>query len=488
MAGDIASFSNVSVEEALDALRSGLTGEFEPLKRLGGAFNVSLLEAKALTEGLLDQDGVFSNRERTLAFQAALFDQFSDAVGDAGNTQDTAAGKSRVLAGQLDNLETKLGEAIVPLKQLGLELAIGLVEGLNAVGEALGRVNTQELIPIRNTFEEVDEATGVTTAQLLMLSSALQVSEEQAVPFAQAMNAINAGMDYADGIFKLVTQGLYNEAAASSVAETATFDLATAIGAANSELGLAQLATTDYSTVTKSATVLTEELRSAFVDMGQSMLTEMPKLKAAFAESDANIRESSNLITSLFGGSGPARQAIKAFWAQNAQDLKNARYFLNPQTVNAELRKIRQGLKDWKAFRAKAQREGNQKAVELANQHIAKLKLLRYGYKQTAQAWWSTLSKETRAQLTRYKNMVLARIYAIRDALKLIMLKAGFSVNVNTSTSSASTRSASAGTTVVVNNYGDPVAMEQSVMSAISRATHDNGGMRLSPYNRPIRG
>jgi hypothetical protein len=53
LAGDLASFNNVDPAEALDALRSGLTGETEPLKRFGVNINQAALNAKALSLGLV---------------------------------------------------------------------------------------------------------------------------------------------------------------------------------------------------------------------------------------------------------------------------------------------------------------------------------------------------------------------------------------------------------------------------------------------------
>lgn len=54
LAADLASFNNANPEEVLTALRSGLSGETEPLKRFGVNLNMARIEAKALEMGLLD--------------------------------------------------------------------------------------------------------------------------------------------------------------------------------------------------------------------------------------------------------------------------------------------------------------------------------------------------------------------------------------------------------------------------------------------------
>lgn len=52
LAGDLASFNNVPVGDALEALRSGLTGEAEPLRRFGVSISQTRVEAEALRLGL----------------------------------------------------------------------------------------------------------------------------------------------------------------------------------------------------------------------------------------------------------------------------------------------------------------------------------------------------------------------------------------------------------------------------------------------------
>ena len=54
LASDLASFNNTDPTTALDALRAGLTGETEPLKRFGVNLNAATISAKALELGLVE--------------------------------------------------------------------------------------------------------------------------------------------------------------------------------------------------------------------------------------------------------------------------------------------------------------------------------------------------------------------------------------------------------------------------------------------------
>ena len=53
LAGDLSSLHDVSVETALTALRAGLIGEAEPLRKLGILLDAATIKSKALTMGLV---------------------------------------------------------------------------------------------------------------------------------------------------------------------------------------------------------------------------------------------------------------------------------------------------------------------------------------------------------------------------------------------------------------------------------------------------
>lgn len=111
---DLASFFNTTDDEALTALRAGLIGESEPLRR----FNVFLSEARvaqeALAQGinktskeLTDQDKIF------LRYQIILKDTVT-AQGDAVRTSDSLANQQKRLSANLENLGDTIGEILVP--------------------------------------------------------------------------------------------------------------------------------------------------------------------------------------------------------------------------------------------------------------------------------------------------------------------------------------------------------------------------------------
>lgn len=115
LAADLASFNNISVEEAAAKLQSGLAGETEPLKQLGVFFNAAAVEAKALELGLVGANGEISDQNKILARNALIFEQTTDAQGDFARTSGGLANKQRILSARFKNLQAQLGQKLLPV-------------------------------------------------------------------------------------------------------------------------------------------------------------------------------------------------------------------------------------------------------------------------------------------------------------------------------------------------------------------------------------
>jgi phage-related protein len=114
LASDLASFNNTSVDDALLALRSGLTGETEPLKRFGVNLNEATLKQKAMEMGLYDGKGALDAGAKAQASFALIMEQTTTAQGDFARTSDGLANKQRILGAQFDNVKAQLGSALLP--------------------------------------------------------------------------------------------------------------------------------------------------------------------------------------------------------------------------------------------------------------------------------------------------------------------------------------------------------------------------------------
>lgn len=171
LAGDLASFNNTDPAVALDALRSGLLGETEPLKAFGVNMNEATLQAKALALGLSDGKEPLDSNAKAQAAYALIMEQTSLAQGDFARTSGGLANQQRILAAQFLDVKANVGGLLAPLSAVFLQMITGtvipavlrLTENLPALGDAVGRVGEVFGIGFVDGAQSVNEATeGVT--------------------------------------------------------------------------------------------------------------------------------------------------------------------------------------------------------------------------------------------------------------------------------------------------------------------------------------
>lgn len=114
LAGDLASFNNVPVADALLAIRSGLSGEAEPLKRFGIAINDVRLKQEALALKLYDGKGQLSVLAKSQAAYALILKDSTLAQGDYSRTSDGVANMQRTLTATFQDISAELGTALLP--------------------------------------------------------------------------------------------------------------------------------------------------------------------------------------------------------------------------------------------------------------------------------------------------------------------------------------------------------------------------------------
>ena len=137
LAGDMASFYNLDPSEAFEKLRSGISGETEPLKQLGINMSVVNLEAFAMSEGITK-----AYQEMTQAEQATLRYQYimsatADAQGDFANTSDSLANQQRILQLEIQTLAAEIGQDLMPIAEEIISVARDGVEWVRENKDAL---------------------------------------------------------------------------------------------------------------------------------------------------------------------------------------------------------------------------------------------------------------------------------------------------------------------------------------------------------------
>ncbi len=115
LAGDMSSLHNVEVEEALVALRAGLIGEAEPLRRFGILLDAATIKTKALETGLIKSTKeAVTPAIKSQAAYALILEKGAVAMGDFNRTSDSAVNQQKKLAGAWDDIQIQIGTALLP--------------------------------------------------------------------------------------------------------------------------------------------------------------------------------------------------------------------------------------------------------------------------------------------------------------------------------------------------------------------------------------
>lgn len=136
---DLAAMFGGTTAEAVAALSSALKGEMDPIEKYGISLNDAALKAEAAALGLDVMGGTLSTSQRAMAVMSLVTKQGADAVGAFARESETAAGRSERAAAQFENLQTAIGEQLLPVWS-GLMEFVGetAIPGMEAVGDVVG--------------------------------------------------------------------------------------------------------------------------------------------------------------------------------------------------------------------------------------------------------------------------------------------------------------------------------------------------------------
>ena len=136
LAGDMASFYNLDADVAFQKIRSGISGETEPLKQLGINLSEANLEEFRLAQGLQVAYKNMDQQSKALLRYNYLLSVTSDAQGDFARTSDSWANQLRVLKLQFDSIKSTLGAGFInlltPILQVINKLLVGVAKLANA--------------------------------------------------------------------------------------------------------------------------------------------------------------------------------------------------------------------------------------------------------------------------------------------------------------------------------------------------------------------
>ena len=182
---DISSFFNISIEDAMQKLQSGISGELEPLRRLGYDLSQARLEQTALNLGIKESVANMTQAEKAELRYYAIMTQVTTAQGDMARTLEAPANQLRILQAQVTQAARAIGNIFIPALNAILPYAIAVVQVIREIANALANLAGFKLT-------EVDYS-GVNSAAVG--AGALADNLDDAAGAAKKLKQYTAGFD-----------------------------------------------------------------------------------------------------------------------------------------------------------------------------------------------------------------------------------------------------------------------------------------------------
>lgn len=134
---DLASFYNIDFESAMQKVQSGISGELEPLRRLGYDLSVARLEQERLNLGIDKSVSSMTQAEKSQLRYYAMMTQVTQVQGDMARTLENPANMLRVLRAELEQAARAVGNIFIPILTKVLPIAIAVASALQEIIAAI---------------------------------------------------------------------------------------------------------------------------------------------------------------------------------------------------------------------------------------------------------------------------------------------------------------------------------------------------------------
>lgn len=199
---DISSLYNIDIEDAMQKLQSGLSGEIEPLRRLGFAIDNATLQQVAYSHGITEQVKNMNQAQKSQLRYIAIMEQSTNAQGDLARTAQTPSNAIRILKQQVTQLSRALGNMLLPMLERLLPLAQAVVEVATEAAQSLANIFGFELPTIdysglegvtSGASDAEDALTEATAAANKLKNATLGIDELNILKESSSSSAADSG-------------------------------------------------------------------------------------------------------------------------------------------------------------------------------------------------------------------------------------------------------------------------------------------------------
>lgn len=154
---DISSFFNISTEDAMQKLQSGISGELEPLRRLGYDLSQARLQQTAYTLGIKENVSAMTQAEKAELRYYAIMTQVTTAQGDMARSLEAPANQLRILQAQFTMAARAIGNIFIPILNKLIPVGIAVLQIIRDVANAIAELFGFQLTEI--DYSGLDNAT-----------------------------------------------------------------------------------------------------------------------------------------------------------------------------------------------------------------------------------------------------------------------------------------------------------------------------------------
>lgn len=187
LVGDVASFYNLTTDEAFTKLKAVYTGETESLKSLGVVMTQNALDEYALQQGIGKTTKAMSEQEKVALRLSFVQDRLAAASGDFMRTSDGWANQTRVLTLRFDALKSTIGQGLINVLTPLLSILNELIAKLQLFADAFYNL----------TVKIFGDAGGASSGTAAAAAATGEIADNMgsAVGSAKAYKKILAGFD-----------------------------------------------------------------------------------------------------------------------------------------------------------------------------------------------------------------------------------------------------------------------------------------------------
>lgn len=227
---DMASFYNLRPEEAFEKLQAGISGETEPLKRLGILVNETTAKTYAYTNGIAKNGSALTEQQKVLARYGVIMESTSKAQGDMARTIDSPTNALRSMKAQIQEVSIKFGTSLLPTMEKVIKKAKDYTNAFAKMSDGHREYILKAALvaaaagPIIIGFSAVVKAIMTLRAAYITLAAsatAARVAQLAAVAGPAGIVAAAGGAAIAAGMNQ-VNKGDYAKAKSSAKAATAS--------------------------------------------------------------------------------------------------------------------------------------------------------------------------------------------------------------------------------------------------------------------------